>query len=108
MLISKPQHFKLRIEDVKYYRKENGAPVFTEWTGYGPIQVPFGHTLFLKRGTRKTVFTLSRGDKVFTIDVRDYLKNHLSYLQDKDEKSALGDYKENLPLEPPKQLDLFD
>lgn len=116
MLISKPQHFKLRIEDVKYYRKEDGTPVFTEWTGYGPVQVPFGHTLFLKRGTRKPQFTLGRGRRVYTIDVRAYLKNHLNYLLDKEEKAALGDYRENLPPEPkpeppkqkPRQLDLFD
>lgn len=113
MKISKPQHFKLRIEDVKYYRKEDGTPVFTEWTGYGPVIIPFSHTVFLKRGTRKPQFTMQYGKRrVLTIDVREYLKNHLSYLSDKEEKGELGDYSENLskvePPEKPRQLDLFE
>jgi hypothetical protein len=99
MKIDKAKNFNLRIEDVKYYRKEDGTLVFTEWTGYGPIIVPFGKTLFLIRGTRKPIFTLERGRKQYHIDVREYLKNHLNYLKDKEEKETLGDYKENLPPE---------
>jgi hypothetical protein len=84
--ISKAKYFKLKIEDMKYHRNDDGTLSFSEWTGYGPIIVPFGHTVFLKRGTRKPVFTMLYGKKILYIDVREYLKNHVNYLHDKEER----------------------
>jgi len=110
MKIDDPKYFKLKIEDMKYRRNDDGTLSFSEWTGYGPIRVLFGKTVFLKRGRRLPKFTMRYKHKgknmILYIDVTKYLKNHVSYLQYKEEKSALGDYKENVPKE--RQLDLFE
>ena len=106
MKIDDPKYFKLKIEDVKYRRNEDGTYSFSEWTGYGPIIVPFNHKVYLNRGTRKPKFTMKYGKKVLWIDLNKYLTKHMSYLKDKEEKAALGDYSENIPKE--KQLDLFE
>lgn len=106
MRIYKPEHFKLRIEDVKYRRNDDGTLSFISWTGYGPIIVPFSHKVYLNRGTRKPKFTMKYGKRILWIDLTKYLTRHMSYLKDKEEKEILGDYSENLPKE--KQLDLFE
>lgn len=87
MVIKKAKYFHLKIEDVKWKRNDKGDVYFSEWTGYGPIVVLFGKTIFLKRDTRKPVFTMLYKNRVFEIDVREYLKNHLDYLQDKEIKN---------------------
>ena len=111
MKIDKVKYFKLRIEDVKYYMKDD-IPIFTKWTGYGVVIVPFGQSVFLSRNTRNPVFTLEKGRKQYHIDTREYLKNHLSYLKDKEEKSELGEYSDIIPRteisKTGNQLDLFE
>ena len=85
MVIKNVKDFHLKIEDVKWKRNDKGDVFFSEWTGYGPINIPYGKTVFLKRGTRKPVFTmLYKKNRVLEIDVREYLKKHLDYLQDKE------------------------
>lgn len=91
MLISKPEFFHLKIEDVKYRRNDDGSLSFSEWTGYGPIQVPFSKKkVYLKRGTRKPKFSMQFGKtRVLQIDLTEYLKIHLNYLNDKEETNNL-------------------
>jgi hypothetical protein len=104
--IEDPKYFKLKIEDVKYRRNDDGTLSFWEWTGYGPVIIPFGHTIYLNRGTRKPKFTMAYGKtRVLEIDLTKYLTKHISYLQDKEEIENT-----EIPVTPnkPKQLDLFE
>lgn len=92
MVIKKAKYFHLKIEDVKWSRNDKGDVYFSEWTGYGPITVPFGKTVFLKRGTRKPVFTmLYKKNRVLEIDIREYLRNHLDYIHDKQVQQVQKD-----------------
>ena len=108
MKISDSKYFKLKIEDVKYIKDNNGDLLFKSWTGYGPIQIPFGKTVFLKRGTRLPKFTMMYGKtKVLHIDVTKYLKNHVSYLQDKEETSNMTTSFDDFEKKKGEQLKLF-
>jgi len=102
MKIDKVKYFKLKIDDMKYRRNDDGTLSFIEWTGWGYIQIPFGHKVYLKRGTRKPKFTMAYGKtRVLEIDLNKYLTRHISYLQDKEETE--------IPVtDKPKQLDLFE
>jgi len=85
MIIKNSKYFHLKIEDIKWKRNDKGDIFIQEWIGYGPISIPFTNkTVFLKRDTRKPIFKRLFENKTLEIDVREYLKNHLNYLQDKE------------------------
>ena len=108
MKIDDPKYFNLKIEDMKYRRNDDGTLSFTVWTGYGPIQIPFGKTVFLKRDTRLPKFTMMYGKtRVLHIDVTKYLKNHVSYLQDKEEKDSMTTSFDDFEKKKGEQLKLF-
>ena len=100
MTISNPKHFRIKIEDMKHRRNDDGTLSFSEWTGYGPIIVPFSGKVFLKRGTRKPKFTMSYGKRILYIDLTKYLKRHLDYLESKEDQPP--------EQQSPEQLGLFE
>jgi len=106
MKIDKVKYFKLKIDDMKYRRNDDGTLSFIEWTGWGYIQIPFGYKVYLKKGTRKPKFTMAYGKtRVLEIDLTKYLTKHISYLQDKEE---IENTKIPVILNKPKQLNLFE
>jgi len=86
MRIHKAEHFRLKIEDVKYRRNDDGTLSFSEWTGYGKIIVSFGKSVGINRGTRKPKFRmLYDKTRILDIDLTEYLTRHIGYLHDKEE-----------------------
>jgi hypothetical protein len=94
MKIKDPKYFHFTIEDVKWKRNQNGEIFITEWIGYGPISVPFtDKKIYLKKLSRKPIFTRLFGNIVLEIDVREHLKRHLLYIEDKEKDQIEKDTK---------------
>jgi len=83
--INKLKNFdKIRIENVQYYRKEDGSLIFTSWTGFGKILVNFFGYLTIKRNERKPIYTMIHKNRLFQIDIREKLKEHLKKIEEQE------------------------